>query len=395
MENFSNPNPIKEYYIAYFDILGYRQFFKEYPDKVENLLNEIHNAMLNTKKTLNVPNNAVFNLMGVNVDFKVKIFSDNIIVCLERGENNYLECTEDNRAERVRVLMFFDLISTIQRNFILNHKLFLRGGVTIGKISFNDDYVFGEGLIDAVDIEEHTVYPRIEISNSLYNFTKKAISYSDEEFNKAIEIEKDIKNDAGISQENKSFYERISQLYQPEYYIHWMLYNMVYFYDDGKVSLSYLYNMNISDYISTNYLLETYSLLEQFFPSTYNEPNIIPNTSLSINDMLKRHKECVVEKINIYGNYNDIELNNSATAIQRERILKKYAWVMKYHNDMFNKFLGNEYYIHSIANCDSRFMLLMINIVNPPQNVTPIEPKNMNNNEQQEQKPSGGLNGNK
>lgn len=386
MKNSPNPNPIKDYYIAYFDILGYRQFFKDNPEKVEDLLNEIHSAALNTKDTLTVPNNVdFFDLIGVNVDFKVKIFSDNIIVCLKRDKKNYLECPEDNRNERLRAIMFLDRISTIQRNFIVKHKLFLRGGVTIGKISFNDDYVFGEGLIEVVDIEEHTVYPRIEISNSFFNFVSKPISYSDEEFNKAIEIEKDIKNNVEVSQENKLFYEHISQLYQPELYIQQLLYNCVYFYGDGKTSLSYLYNMNINDYFSNEALLEVNNKLKQFFPNTYNELNSMKSTSLGINDIFKIHRECVVEKINTYGNYNDIEFDKPADAIQREHVLKKYAWSMKYHNDMCVKYNKKEYFIDSIANCDARFMLLMMNVVELQQNIdekTPSEQKNMNNNEQ-------------
>lgn len=62
---------------------------------------------------------------------------------------------------------------------------------------------------------------------------------------------------------------------------------------------------------------------------------------------------------------------------------------MKYHNDMCVKYNKKEYYIDSIANCDARFMLLMINVVELPQNMDykiPIEPNDMNNNEQQEQK---------
>ena len=33
-----NPNPIKSYYIAYFDILGYKEFFQDNPDKVSSFL---------------------------------------------------------------------------------------------------------------------------------------------------------------------------------------------------------------------------------------------------------------------------------------------------------------------------------------------------------------------
>lgn len=40
---------IKEYYIAYFDLLGYKKFFESNPDKVENFLKNIHEAIHNTK----------------------------------------------------------------------------------------------------------------------------------------------------------------------------------------------------------------------------------------------------------------------------------------------------------------------------------------------------------
>lgn len=390
MENISSPNPIKEYYIAYFDILGYRQFFKDCPEMVESLLNEIHNAIINIKKTLSVPKNVdFFNLTGVNFDFKVKVFSDNVIICLEIDGNNNFPYTNVNCSEKLKALIFLDFISTIQRGFIINYKLFVRGSVTIGKISFNDDYVFGEGLIEAVDIEEHTVYPRIEISNSLFNFVENVISYSVEEIDKTIEIEKNIKNNIEVSQEDKSFYERTLQIYQYESFIHMIFKNMLYMYGDGKISLSYLYELDPNEYFSSDYISAQYNSLKQNFPNVYNEFNLMRNTYLSKNDKLKIHRGCIVEKINAYGNYNDIELNNSADAIQRERILKKYAWAMKYHNDMCVIYNKREYYIDSIANCDVRFMLLMINVVEPSQSMNfqiPIEPTDVNKNEQQEQK---------
>ncbi len=41
--------PIKKYYIAYFDLLGYKNFFRNYPDKVVLFLENIHDAIRDTQ----------------------------------------------------------------------------------------------------------------------------------------------------------------------------------------------------------------------------------------------------------------------------------------------------------------------------------------------------------
>ena len=41
--------PIKEYYIAYFDLLGYKVFFQNHPNEAENFLQVIHEAISLTK----------------------------------------------------------------------------------------------------------------------------------------------------------------------------------------------------------------------------------------------------------------------------------------------------------------------------------------------------------
>ena len=42
------PKPIKSYYIAYFDILGYREFFLNNPDKIPDFLQMIHASIQGT-----------------------------------------------------------------------------------------------------------------------------------------------------------------------------------------------------------------------------------------------------------------------------------------------------------------------------------------------------------
>ena len=367
MENNPNPSPIKEYYIAYFDILGYRQFFKELTEndqqeKTEALLSEIHDAIDNTKRRLSsIRNNKLLEVIeNADLDFKVKIFSDNFLFCLERHN--------EAKLEKSRALMFLEAISEIQRNFILVHNLFVRGGVTIGNISFNNDYIFGQGLIDVVEMEEKTVYPRIAISKPFYDFITIPISYTPEELEKVVNIGRKLDNGEEVSKEDNDVCSQLLSRILPEAHLMRVFRNMVYLSGDGMQCISYLYKINPNDYMDSKSISDILAVAKRFFPDVADElSRLTSNTLNEIGEMLRIHKIRVENQIRKHGNYNDIKLNNPNEAIQRERILKKYAWAMKYHNDMFNKFFGNNYFIHSIANCDPRFMTLMINIVDPAQ----------------------------
>ena len=57
MEN-NTANPIKEYYIAYFDILGYKAFFEGTPEKAPEFLNIVNSAISNTLATINSANDS-------------------------------------------------------------------------------------------------------------------------------------------------------------------------------------------------------------------------------------------------------------------------------------------------------------------------------------------------
>ena len=140
---YSVPNLIKEYYIAYFDILGYKEFFRQHPDKVPELLNSIHNAIQRTKEHISILRQSPLLGEFAQIDIRERLFSDNILLCME---------TSDDRLEPVRSLAFIKAVSDIQRGFVLDYGLFVRGGIVKGQLSFNDDYVFGQGVIDAVSM---------------------------------------------------------------------------------------------------------------------------------------------------------------------------------------------------------------------------------------------------
>ena len=173
----STPNPIKEYYIAYFDILGYKEFFKQQPERVPELLNAIHDAVKRTNAHIGIANQSPLMQDVGNIDIHIKIFSDNILLCLE---------VLDSPVEPVRVLTFLQIVADIQCGFVTEYGLFVRGGIKKGSLSFNEDYGFGQGLIDVVAMEEGAQFPRILIAPDLLAFLQQNHFYSQEAHQKAV-----------------------------------------------------------------------------------------------------------------------------------------------------------------------------------------------------------------
>ena len=77
-----NDKWLKTYYIAYFDILGYKNFFD---DKENDILEFLYNMIQVCNETLC---KADVNSLQYNSKFIVKTFSDNFIIMLEA--NNYM-----------------------------------------------------------------------------------------------------------------------------------------------------------------------------------------------------------------------------------------------------------------------------------------------------------------
>lgn len=194
----NEPNPIKKYYIAYFNILGYKAYFQENGDKVPAFLNMIHTAMQGTlAKTYEANQSQLANTVAL-MDIIVKVFSDNVLLCMEDKESPF---------ERARLLSFLMMIAEIQRSFIVQCGLFVRGGITKGLLSINENYVFGQGLIDAVSIEEKTVFPRIEISQELVQMLTPNMSYTQHDIEQALKTEERLKTEVSVSEEELSLYK--------------------------------------------------------------------------------------------------------------------------------------------------------------------------------------------
>jgi len=149
----SNSFEEKECFIAFFDILGTKAH--EDSSLIAQTINEINEAL-----------NFFIELHGWlsgDIDIKKKVFSDNF--CLFTKEN-------------YDVLL--RLIGSIQVE-IMQMGTFIRGAVCHGSLAFNEEFLYGKGLIDAYEIESKiSIFPRIVIDNSFFEGAAKIATYKNQ-----------------------------------------------------------------------------------------------------------------------------------------------------------------------------------------------------------------------
>lgn len=293
-----------------------------------------------------------------NIHIQSKIFSDNILLCIEVGE--------DISKEKFRVIAFMSLISEIQRRFITEYGLFLRGGFTKGTISINDDYIFGEGLIEAVKMEESTSLPRIEISSKVIDFLEKVQLYSQEEVDKAAAIEDRCKSGEQVSEEDNLFYHKIFYLCNQELLAHNICLNMLCKCDDDVWCLSYLYCLDIRSYVPAQTLEQMLEMMKQISPTDYER---LSKAFPDIDKILDTHRRIVEQKLVKHSNYTAFSTNDIKRFEAQEKVLKKYVWSMVYHNHMCDRYNKTEHRIKSQGNCERRYMKLKIHVLDNDGNI--------------------------
>lgn len=342
MDN-KTPNQIKEYYIAYFDILGYKQFFETSPEKVPELLNFIFFAVQQANGIVGIANNSPL-IHGLGkMEIKTKFFSDNILLCLEKT---------DGDLDLFRMITFFGIVAGIQRAFILDYGLFVRGGITSGELSFNDDFIFGKGIIDAVNLEMNAIYPRIVIKRELIEGIM-GFQPTEESLSKAAAIATRKNNKETVAQEDEDFLNAFNRSYM----LKLALINTVVQWNDKVWFLSYLSIIDPNIVFGPEITNAVKAVIEVESPSDF---NLINQPSKTVDEMLKRHKEIVEYNLNRYGYNADIPDGDVKAAEEREKILRKYIWVMAYHNQFCDSNNKKSFFINTVCNCDKRFMKMVI-----------------------------------
>lgn len=168
---------MKEYYIAYLDILGYKDFFRNRKNEIQ-LLFKVINEQIQEIVSTNWIFRYVPNIRNIDFQVKRKIFSDNLLFCLEKN---------DGKGEKWRLLMFVMLVAYIQRRCLRECGILLRGGITQGEMLFNSEFVFGEGVINAVEMEETAKHPRVAVSKEVFELMSPPYDVTNEQLRTLIQ----------------------------------------------------------------------------------------------------------------------------------------------------------------------------------------------------------------
>ena len=286
-----------EYYVAYFDVLGYKDAFKKSEDVSAKLVKSIEDSIDLMKKIVPIVNESLDESNNEKAEIEYKIFSDNVLIC--RKKRDYLLSEFD-------LVTFLRLVATIQRIFFEGYQLIVRGGVTKGPLYLTNDFVGGKALVDAVELEESAVYPRIVVDNCILSDLNPKIQN--------VFLKKFIETpcqDLLVKSTDDKFFLNYIISYNP-----WIM-----FPKDGSQSES----------------VESFEELEKL----NREGRLrIPTYNLEclkeVYVILRKHKDFVEEKVIEFSQSS----NDGTEEAKRLKILKKYLWLVSFHNKICKEIYG-------------------------------------------------------
>ena len=283
-----------EYYVAYFDVLGYKEAFKKSEDVSAKLVEGIERSIALTKQILSIVNDPSIDPLEEKSKIEYKVFSDNVLICRKKTE--YLLSEFD-------LVYFLRLIATIQRVFFEGHHLIVRGGITKGPLCVTNDLVGGKALINAVELEESAVYPRIIVDDCILS-----------------ELNPKIQNDFL----NKNIEVLCQDLLVKD--------------TDGKSFLNYIMDYNawvpFPKEGSQSESVESFEELEKLNrEGRLRLPIYNPECLKDVFVILKKHKDFVEKNVNEYSRSS----NDETEEAKRLKILKKYLWLASFHNKICGK----------------------------------------------------------
>lgn len=147
--------------VVFMDILGFKNIINQFDNQEMNKL--VYNIM-NYFKWIKESNYKGF-LAEHDIGKEVTVFSDSIVVSYDASLPGQV---------------FFILLDIIHIQLDLAAKgIFLRGGVSIGNLTHENDIVFGPAMLDAYNLESKIAkYPRIIIDEKVFQFAYNNPGYN-------------------------------------------------------------------------------------------------------------------------------------------------------------------------------------------------------------------------
>lgn len=149
--------PYEERYVAFLDLLGFKELVRQ-ADLNPALLSRLARALINVREYAKT-GAAMDASAGHNPQaffyglFRMSTFSDSVVI--------------STKANPIGLAMI-TWISAVLCMQLLREGLFVRGGLSRGKLIHTDDIVLGDGLIAAYKLESSAaVYPRLLVAESL------------------------------------------------------------------------------------------------------------------------------------------------------------------------------------------------------------------------------------
>ena len=143
---------LQNYYLAYFDVLGYKAFFNEEESDHQKFLKDILGTLDYVKSQVN-------EFSSFSSRIGLRVYSDNFLLYI-KAEGQQDKLYEDFNA----LVALTSVVALIQVKILEQYCILLRGGITKGEFYVDENIIFGKGLIQAVEIEsKRAIYPRVAI----------------------------------------------------------------------------------------------------------------------------------------------------------------------------------------------------------------------------------------
>ena len=314
-----------EYYVAYFDVLGYQEYFKKDQDATQKFIDDLCSAIDDTIGVINdMLSSDILKLTQMN--FKQRIFSDNILICLKKA---------DTPLEPVRLLTFLQTIIDIQRKFVLDHGILLRGGISEGSLYIDETHLVGDVLIKVVSMEHTVKHPFIAIDDIVMNTLSKVVV------------------DHSNVQSLQCFTTWIGSIF-------------IRFEGIAFKTLDYLNYTSVQDiwpFIKGNEEQLINALSGQYSKDAEQiKQNLYRNNEEMQYRVLSRHRDILRKLMAEFCNYDGIDFRNEKMVLEREKIIMKYKWVWVYHNTKCAQANRNDLVLDATVTFDERIMKDVIRI---------------------------------